>query len=172
MVRIPWHTIIATEILIIQKGSGAVIAVRGFWIQDILAICIEAFDRVSSILMTPDSIRILTQDVIILTRMHCNCDLAHLRRAFLTEGGSLNRHIHIHESFDDLAVAIFLLVEQFRHFSCGARLMEVGAAAGIALALLHLIRIDHVHRIGETVVSTLHCFVAVIAFGIELWFPS
>ncbi len=122
--------------------------------------------------MTPDSIRILTQDVIILTRMHCNRDLAHLRWALPTEGGSLNRHIHIHESFDDLAVAIFLLVEQFRHLPCGARLMEVGAAARVALALLHLIRIDHIHRIGETVVSALHCFVTVIAFGIKIRFPS
>ena len=172
MVRIPRHTIISTEILIIQKRSGAVIAVRGFRIQDILAIRIEAFDRVSSIFMTPDSVRILTQYVIILARMHCNRDLAHLRRALPTKGGSLNGHIHIHESFDDLAVAIFLLVQQFRHLSCGARLMEVGTAARVALALLHLIRIDHIHRIGETVVSALHCFVAVIAFGIELWFPT
>ena len=172
MVHIARHTIISTEILIIQKRSGTVIAVRGFRIQDILAIRIEAFDRVSSIFMTPDSVRILTQDVIILARMHGNRDLAHLRRAFPTEGGSLNRYIHIHESFDDLAVAIFFLVQQFRHLSCGARLMEVGTAARVALALLHLIRIDHVHRIGETVVSALHCFVTVIAFGIELWFPS
>ena len=172
MVHIARHTIISTEILIIQKRSGTVIAVRGFRIQDILAIRIEAFDRVSSIFMTPDSIRILTQDVIILTRMHGNRDLAHLRRAFLTKRGSLNWHIHIHESLDNLAVAILFLIQQFRHLSCGAWLMEVGAAAGIALALLHLIRIDHIHRIGETVVSALHCFVAVIAFGIELWFPT
>ena len=129
MVRIAGYTIISTEILIIQEGSGAVIAVRGFRIQDVLAIRIEAFDRVSSILMTPDSVRILTQHVIILARMYGDGDLAHFRRAFLTECGSLNRHIHIHESFYDLAVAIFLLVQQFRHLPCSARLMEVGAAA-------------------------------------------
>jgi hypothetical protein len=51
-------------------------------------------------------------------------------------------------------------------------LMEVGAAAGSALALLHLIRIDHVHSIGETVVSGLYCIVAVIAIGIIIWLPS
>ena len=172
MVCVAGHTIISTEILIIQEGSGAVIAVRGFRIQDILAIRIEAFDRVPSILMTPDPVRILTQYVVILARMHRDGDLAHLRGALLTKRGSLNRHIHIHESFDNLAVAILFLVEQFRHLPCGARLMEVGAAAGSALALLHLIRIDHVHSIGETVVSGLYCIVAVIAIGIIIWLPS
>ena len=172
MLCIPRHTIISTEILIIQEGSGAVIAVRGFRIQDILAIRIEAFDRVPSILMTPDPVRILTQYVVILARVYRDGDLAHLRGALLTKRGSLNRHIHIHELFDNLAVAILFLIEQFRHLPCSARLMEVGAAAGIALALLHLIRIDHVHSIGETVVGALHCFVAVIAFGVIIRLPS
>ena len=172
MVCVPRYTIISTEILIIQEGSGAVIAVRGFRIQDILAIRIEAFDRVPSILMTPDSVRILTQYVIILTRMHRDGDFAHFCWAFLTKRSSLNRHIHIHESFDNLAVAILFLVEQFRHLPCCTWLMEVGTAARVALTLLHLIRIDHIHRIGETVVGALHCFVAVIAFGIKIRFPS
>ena len=171
MPLISWHAIIPAEILIIQERSGAVIAVGGLRIQNILSIRIEAFHWIPAVLMTPDSIRILTQHVIILTWMHRDGNLAHLRRAFATECGSLNGHIHLHESFNDLAVAILFFVEQFRHLPCGTRLMKVGAAARIALALLDLIRIDHIHRIGETVVSALDRLVAIVAFGIKIWFP-
>lgn len=165
------HAIISTEILIIQERSGAVIAVGGFRIQNVLSIRIKALHWIPAVLMTPDPIRILTQHVIILPRMHRDSDLAHLRGTFTTECGSLNGHIHLHESFDDLAVAILFFVEQFRHLPCGARLMEVGAAARVALTLLDLIRINHVHCIGETIVSALNGLVAIITFGIELWFP-
>ncbi len=158
---IAWGTVVPAEIRIVEEGMGAVIADSGHRVHYVLALRIEALDRIRTILMAPTAIGILANEMIIFFRMNDKRDLARFRGASGPECGLLHGNIHLHELFNDLACACVCFVEHLGHVFCSAWLVIQWFTVLLSITLCQLIGIQHIHAIGETVVSGLNLWIRI-----------